>query len=98
MRWEHKQLLFFFSRKKNTPYSEENKIQIYRRCLIMKNLLSKLEVTEKDNLVSAAAKGGMVGYLKYSAGILPIIAVLGIIGKCISSKEELKKFEEDMGA
>lgn len=56
------------------------------------------KVNENDNLVTAFAKGGLEGYVKYSAFILPSLAVLGIIGKCISSKEELIKFEEEMGA
>lgn len=64
----------------------------------MKNLLKKLELTEKDNVMTAFAKGGFAGYVKYSAVILPVLSTLMVIGKCVADKDELKKFEQENGA
>jgi hypothetical protein len=64
----------------------------------MKNLLKKLELTEKDNLMTAFAKGGIKGYLGYSAVVVPVLSTLMIIGKCVADKDELKKFEQENGA
>jgi hypothetical protein len=65
----------------------------------MKKLTELLEVSvEKDNVLTAFAKGGFKGYLKYSAVILPLMSTVLLVGKCISKKEELEKFEQESGA
>ena len=46
-----------------------------------KPLIKKLEVTQEDNLMTAFAKGGIDGYLKYSAVAIPVLSVLMLIGK-----------------
>lgn len=59
----------------------------------MKNVFKVLGVTEKDNVLTAFAKGGVEGYIKTSAVILPILGAIAFIGKGIQ-REQLKKFED----
>jgi hypothetical protein len=64
----------------------------------MKNLLKQLELTEKDNLITAFAKGGLKGYLGFTAVAVPVFSTMLFIGKCVADKDELKKFEQENGA
>lgn len=61
----------------------------------MKKLFKVLELNEKDNLLTAFAKGGIEGCLKASAVILPVMGTLLVIGRCVGNKGELEKFEEE---
>jgi len=64
----------------------------------MNKLLKKLEVNTEDNWFKAFGKGALKGYVVGLGSIGLIVGTLIVIGKCTTNKEELKKFEEKIGA
>ena len=64
----------------------------------MRQLLEKLEVNSDDNWFVAFNKGAAKGYIVGLGTIGLIVGTLKVIAKCTTDKEELKKFEEEIGA
>ena len=63
----------------------------------MKNVLKGLELNEKDNKFTSFAKGGFKGFIGYATLTLPVLSTIYLIGKCVVNKEELDKFESEVG-
>lgn len=65
----------------------------------MKRLINKLGLgldVNKDNKLTAAAKGGLVGTIGFTTVALPVFGVLLAIGKLINRDDEVEAFEAEM--
>jgi len=60
----------------------------------MKNLFKVLELDEKDNLLSAFAKGGLQGLTKYTLISAPILIGMVLVGRGMTPKEIVETIEE----
>jgi hypothetical protein len=64
----------------------------------MKNVLKVLDTNEKDNVLTAYAKGGFKGLIGFVTVATPVLSTIYLIGKVVINKDELKKFEGESGA
>ena len=64
----------------------------------MKNLLKGLDTNEKDNVLTAYAKGGFKGMIGCVSVALPVLSTIYLIGKVLVNTNELEQFEEESGA
>jgi hypothetical protein len=64
----------------------------------MKNVLKAVLPKKEDNVLVAGGKGMILGTGSASVVLGAIGGTLILIGKCITKKEELEKFEMEAGA